>query len=77
MIKIQLEQGPSREEPAGVTAAQALKDLGVAKDRQVVAAAVDGELLDLSHPLERDCTVAPCAWIPPRGWRSCAIAPRT
>ncbi len=67
MITIQLEQGPSREEPEGVTASQALKDLGLAKDRQVVAASVDGELLDLSHPLEKDCTLAPVRLDSPQG----------
>ena len=67
MIKIQLEQGPSREEPEGVTPGQALKDLGVAADRQVVAASVDGELLDLTRPLERDCTLAPVRLDSPQG----------
>ncbi len=67
MIKIHLDHGATREEPEGVTAAQAFKDLGVAKDRKAVAAAVDGELLDLAQPLERDCTVAPVWLDSPQG----------
>jgi threonyl-tRNA synthetase len=67
MIKIHLESGPTREEPEGVTVAQALKDLGVATDHQAVAAAVDGELLDLAHSLDRDCTLAPVWLDSPQG----------
>ncbi len=62
MINVTLDHGPTREEPEGITVAQALQDLGVAIDRLAVAASVDGELLDLAHRLDRDCTVAP-VWL--------------
>ncbi|MEW6658377.1 MAG: threonine--tRNA ligase [Thermodesulfobacteriota bacterium] len=67
MIKIHLDHGPTREEPEGVTVAQALLDLGVAADHKAVAAAVDGELLDLAHHLDRDCTLAPVWLDSPQG----------
>jgi threonyl-tRNA synthetase len=67
MIKITLDHGLTREEPEGVTVAQALQDLGVAKDRKAVAAAVDGELQDLAQHLDRDCTVAPVWLDSPQG----------
>ncbi|MBI4643969.1 MAG: threonine--tRNA ligase [Deltaproteobacteria bacterium] len=67
MIKITLDHGLTREEPEGITAAQALQDLGVATDRQAVAASVDGELLDLARSLDHDCTVAPVWLDSPQG----------
>jgi threonyl-tRNA synthetase len=67
MIKIQLDQGAIREEPEGVTVAQAFQDLGVAADHKAVAAAVDGELQDLAQHLDRDCTVAPVWLDSPQG----------
>jgi len=67
MIKITLDHGLTREEPEGITVAQALQDLGVATDHQAVAASVDGELLDLGQHLDRDCTVAPVWLDTPQG----------
>lgn len=67
MIKVTLDHGQTREEPEGISVAQALKDLGVAADHRAVAASVDGELLDLAHSLERDCTVAPIWLDSPQG----------
>jgi threonyl-tRNA synthetase len=62
MIKVTLDHGRTLEEPEGITAAQALQDLGVAADHRAVAASVDGELLDLARTLDHDCTVAP-VWL--------------
>jgi threonyl-tRNA synthetase len=59
MIKVKLNQGPALELATGVTVAQALQDLQVKTDRRVVAARVDGEPVDLSRPLNRDCTLEP------------------
>jgi len=59
MIKVQLDHGSAAALEGGVTVAQALQALKVKTDRQVVAARVDGELLDLTRPLTRDCTLAP------------------
>ncbi|MCL4501707.1 MAG: threonine--tRNA ligase [Deltaproteobacteria bacterium] len=67
MIKVQLDQGPAVEMPAGVTAAQALQDLQVKTDRRVLAARVDGELVDLSQPLDHACTIAPVPLDSPEG----------
>jgi len=67
MIKVTLDHGLTREEPEGITVAQALQDLGVATDHQAVAASVDGELLDLAQSLDRDCTVAPVWLDTPQG----------
>ena len=67
MIKVTLDHGLTRKEPDGVTVAQALEDLGASTDRQAVAAAVDGELLDLARNLDHDCTVAPIWLDSPEG----------
>ena len=67
MIKVTLDHGLTRKEPDGVTVAQALEDLGASTDRQAVAAAVDGELLDLARNLDHDCTVAPIWLDSPQG----------
>jgi len=52
--------GASADLPAGTTAQQALGTLGLIRG-PVLAARVDGEVRDLSAPLERDATVAPVA----------------
>ena len=67
MIKVTLDHGPTREEPEGITVAQAFQDLGVATDHKAVAARVDGELLDLAQSLDRDCTLAPIWLDSPQG----------
>ena len=67
MIKVTLKEGQTRELPEGVTAAQALKELGGAGDHQAVAALVDGEEADLSRGLERDCSIAPVWLDSPQG----------
>ncbi|MGD0828213.1 MAG: threonine--tRNA ligase, partial [Desulfobaccales bacterium] len=67
MIKVKLEQGPALELQARVEAGEALKALGVSSDRRVVAARMDGEPVDLSRLLERDCTIAPIQMGSPEG----------
>jgi threonyl-tRNA synthetase len=67
MIHISLKDGPAKDLAPGVTAAQALKDLGVAGDRRVVAAQVDGDAVDLNTPLTHDCTIAPITVDTPQG----------
>ncbi len=67
MIRVQLDQGPAVEMAAGVTVAQALQDLQVKTDRRVVAARVNGEAMDLSRPLDRDCTITPVPLDSPEG----------
>ena len=73
MIKVKLINGLALELKAQTEAGEALKALGVASDHRVVAALVDGEMLDLSRPLAQDCTIAPILLDSPRGLRSCAI----
>ncbi len=58
-MKITLADGASRDVPAGVTVAQALKELGVATDHEVVAATVNGDPVDLTAHLSHDSTLAP------------------
>jgi threonyl-tRNA synthetase len=58
-MKITLADGASRDVPAGVTVAQALKELGVATDHEVVAATVNGDPVDLTAHLSQDSTLAP------------------
>jgi threonyl-tRNA synthetase len=67
MSKVSLERGPSRAVPDGSTAAQALEALGVSLDRQVVAARVNSEAVDLTKPLEQDCSIAPILLDSPEG----------
>jgi threonyl-tRNA synthetase len=59
MITLRLENGPSRRCEPGLSAAQALAELGVSGNHHVVAVKVDGELTDLTRPLTRDCTLTP------------------
>jgi threonyl-tRNA synthetase len=59
MIKVQLDHGPAATLPDGATVAQALQALKVKLDRRVVAVRSNGEVLDLSRPLHRDCTLSP------------------
>ncbi len=58
MIKVKLEQGPALELKAPIKAGDALQALGASLDRRVVAARVDGEMVDLSRALTADCTIA-------------------
>ena len=67
MIKVKLINGLALELKAQTEAGEALKALGVASDHRVVAALVDGEMLDLSRPLAQDCTIAPILLDSPEG----------
>ncbi len=67
MITISLGQGPARRLENGVTAGQALKELGVMEDRRVVAARVNGESVDLESVLEGDCAISPIRVDTPEG----------
>jgi threonyl-tRNA synthetase len=62
MIKVSLDHGPTDTLEEGTTVAQALAKLGVAADRQVVAARLNGEPVDLAHRLDADCTLSPI-WV--------------
>jgi threonyl-tRNA synthetase len=58
-MRIALADGSPRDVQAGVTVAQALHELGVAMDHEVVAAKVNGHLVDLTAPLAEDATLVP------------------
>jgi len=67
MIKVTLDQGATITLAPGATAAQAFEALGLAKDAPVVAARINGDLVDLSRPLAGDCTIAPIRLDSPEG----------
>jgi threonyl-tRNA synthetase len=58
-MKITLADGATRDLPVGVTVAQALKELGVSADHDVVAARLNGDPVDLTAPLNQDATLSP------------------
>jgi len=66
-MRIALDNGPAREVEPGVTVAQALKELGVAMDHEVVAAKVNGHPVDLTASLAHDATLAPIEVHTPEG----------
>ncbi|HJT22140.1 MAG TPA: threonine--tRNA ligase [Nitrospira sp.] len=57
-MKITLKDGASRDLDTGETAGNALAALGV-QDRLVLAAKVNGQVVDLSKPLSEDATIEP------------------
>lgn len=58
-INVFLKDGESRRLPKGISAREALQRLGEKKGNPAVAAKVNSELVDLTRPLEEDCTVEP------------------
>jgi len=56
-IRTRFPGGAEKELPAGVTAAEALKEAGLIQG--ALAAKLNGDLTDLSSPLTEDCTVEP------------------
>ena len=67
MIKVTLDHGSTITLAQGATVAQAFEALGLAKDAPVVAARINGDLVDLSRPLPADCTIAPIRLDSPEG----------
>ena len=58
MFKISLPDGSVREMPAGSTPADVAAAIGPGLAKAALAAKVDGELVDLSRPFERDASLA-------------------
>ncbi len=56
-IQVDVKGGESVRLPSGITAGEALQRFIADTQNPVVAARVDGNLVDLSYPLEHDCTV--------------------
>ncbi len=56
-ITVTLPDGSERQYGAGATAAQVAQDIGPGLAKAAVAATLDGELVDLTRPIERDCNI--------------------
>ena len=56
-IQVDVKGGESVRLPSGITAGEALQRFIAGTQNPVVAARVDGNLVDLTHPLDHDCTV--------------------
>jgi threonyl-tRNA synthetase len=67
MITVSLDHSASKNLEQGITVARALEALGVDGARQVVAAEVDGQPVDLSYQLEADCSLTPIRVDTPAG----------
>lgn len=67
-IAVSLTGGEAKQIPAGITAAEALKELLSNKERkQTLAVRIAGEVRDLSTVLTADCELAPVAAESPEG----------
>ena len=58
-INVSIGSEESQRLPKGISAGEALERLRVKKGNPAVAAKINGELVDLSSPLEQDCTIEP------------------
>src|SRR5215472_24535 len=58
-MKITLKDGPSRDVPVGQSVGVALSIVGVALGPDIVAAKVNGMVVDLSRKLSEDATLEP------------------
>jgi threonyl-tRNA synthetase len=58
-INVSIGSDKSHRLPKGISAGEALERLRVKKGNPAVAAKINGELVDLSRPLEQDCTIEP------------------
>jgi threonyl-tRNA synthetase len=61
-IKINFPDGAQREYPAGVSAHQIASSISEGLARKVLAAAVNGEVWDLSRPIYQDASVKLLGW---------------
>src|SRR3990172_3086781 len=57
-VQITLPDGAKREVPRGPTPAEVARNISHGLAREALVARADGELVDLSHPLERDTRLA-------------------
>ena len=58
-INVSIGSDESHRLPKGISAGEALERLRKKKGNPAVAAKINGELVDLSRPLEQDCTIEP------------------
>lgn len=67
MIHVTLPDGKQHTFPAGLSAGEVLRQVGLAGDHDVVVARINGDLKDLSTPLTSDCTLSPVTQESPEG----------
>lgn len=76
MIRITFPDKAVREYPAGVTAFEIAKSISEGLARNVLAAKVNNEVVDLSRPIQHDSSIALYTWEHPEGkatfWHSSA-----
>lgn len=58
MISITLKDGSSKEYSKGITVGEVAEDISKGLARVAVAGQVDGQTVDLMHPLEEDCQLS-------------------
>jgi threonyl-tRNA synthetase len=58
-VSVSIGSDESHRLPKGISAGEALERLREKKGNPAVAAKINGELADLSRPLEQDCTIEP------------------
>jgi threonyl-tRNA synthetase len=56
-VNVKLPDGSVREYPEGITLAEAVAQIGKGLAKAAIAAKVDGEVVDLSSKLEKDCAL--------------------
>jgi len=57
-IQITLPDGATKQVPRGTTPAEVAKGISQGLAREALVARADGELVDLSRPLERDAAIS-------------------
>jgi threonyl-tRNA synthetase len=76
MIKVTLPDGSVREYAKGVTSLDVAKSISEGLARNVLAAKVDGQVIDATRPLNNDCTMQLLTWNDEEGkstmWHSSA-----
>ena len=79
MITVTLPDGSRREYESGVTVADVAQSIGAGLAKAALAGKVDGKLVDLSHALTADASVAIITGKArmPKGLKSFAIRRRT
>src|SRR5687768_17920419 len=58
MIRVTLPDGSARELPRGTTAGDVARSIGAGLAKAALAARLDGEIVDLERPIERDVSLA-------------------
>ncbi|MGI6081850.1 MAG: threonine--tRNA ligase [Limnochordia bacterium] len=66
-VVVRLPDGSQKEFAAGSTALDVAKSIGARLAREAVAAKIDGQLVDLSHPIENDADVSIVTMDSPEG----------